>query len=73
VSKYMLALNRCPNHGTLSVSLDSGGGGVRLTSLRCCGRWDVVETWPMDLRSLKGAAEEIAAAVDDLDSGGGGE
>lgn len=63
---YFLTLNECP-HGTRSISLDSEGGGIRLTAGKCCGRWNEVQKWGMDARSLRAASEEMACAAEELE------
>ena len=67
MSVYRLSLNRCPNHGTFSVSLDSGRSGTRLTSAKCCGRWVEVQSWPMSIPDLKRAEKEIQDAISELE------
>lgn len=56
-----LAINRCPDHGTYSVSIDAGSGGTRVTPSKCCGRWVVVKEWalsPADWEELQQLAEQ---------------
>mgnify|MGYP001581378712 CR=1 FL=1 len=61
---HTLALNKCPNHGTLSVSIDDADGcGVRLTSAKCCGRWEVMTAWSMTPAQWRDAAEQCSEAA----------
>lgn len=61
--KFSLTLNRCP-HGVEMLSLDDSNGGVNLTGQKCCGRWNVVKTWPMTASNLERAAAELKQAAE---------
>lgn len=55
-----IEIRRCPSHGFWAIVLDEGDGcGRRLTSGKCCGRWDLVKAWP-----LKDA--DVQDMIDDL-------
>jgi hypothetical protein len=54
-----LAIDRCP-HGMRAISVNlRGEHGSRLTSGKCCGRWDTVVEWAMSKKELLAAADEI--------------
>lgn len=54
-----LSIDRCP-HGMKAISVNlRGEHGHRLTSGKCCGRWDTVKEWPMSKKNLLEAADEI--------------
>lgn len=61
---YRLVVNRCPVHPHFfSVSIDDDTGGYRVTPSKCCGRWNVVASWPLaqdDWRELATRAERAA-------------
>lgn len=66
--KY-LAINRCPIHGFLSVSVDDESTGVRITPGKCCGRWEIIKQWPIsqvDVEEIDIAKQE---AEDDRENG----
>ena len=61
--KY-LAINRCPNHGVESISLeDEDGNGVRLTGHKCCGSWTMVKKFQLNAHLLRAAADEFESAA----------
>lgn len=65
--RWRLAINRCPEHGFHSVSIDEGSGGSRVTPSKCCGRWVVVSAWALSAREwdeIRNLAEQAALAGD---------
>ena len=67
-AKYKLSICRCPAHPNfLSVSLDDfyAGTGVRLTASKCCGRWEVIKSWPMDEREMGETAHLFLNAAEE--------
>lgn len=64
-ARYRLTLNECP-HGVRSISLDDWAGGTRLTTGKCCGRWDEVQTWSMSPDDLREAARLFEDAADTI-------
>lgn len=50
MSATKLAIYRCPEHREFfAVILDDDEGvGTRVTPSKCCGRWDLVRSWPID-------------------------
>ena len=67
MSRY-LALYRCP-HGIPAIMLaDQDGHGVRLTRLKCCGQWHMVERVPFSADAMRDAIEEFSAAIDEIES-----
>jgi hypothetical protein len=68
MSKAYLAINRCPNHGCFSISIDNETGGTRLTDNKCCGRWDIVKRFPMTEKQLRNIVIEIECASEQLES-----
>lgn len=67
-TRYRLVLNNCPRHGYWAVSLDDEDGGIRLTSGKCCGRWDTVRSWPMGAHELRGLIEAATDALEEVDA-----
>lgn len=59
--KY-LAINRCPKHDFYAISIDdaASGTGIRLTPSKCCGRWETVHRWPLDMRMAREIETELA-------------
>jgi len=66
-----LCINRCPAHGCWSVSVDSDHGGTRITSGKCCGRWDEVKSWPMTSAALHEAARVFEDAAEEAERSNG--
>lgn len=62
-----LSICKCPEHGTWMLSVDDEGGGTRITSSKCCGRWDVVKRFPMTAKQLREAAAELECNADQLE------
>lgn len=62
-STKSLAINRCP-HGVFSVTIDGDGSGVRITPSKCCGRWDLVKSWPLSKREWDEIVNEIQCETD---------
>lgn len=62
-----LAINICP-HGIYSVSIDDESGGVRLTPSKCCGRWTIVQEWPLTHQRGAEIVNEIQCEIADLES-----
>jgi hypothetical protein len=70
VSHFVLCLNRCP-HGVESISLDCHGDigrSTRLTTLKCCGRWNAVKEW--NVTNLADVARDFAEAAEIEEQGG---
>lgn len=61
-----LSLIECP-HGTRAISLDNEWGGLRLFGDKCCGRWSVVNEWPVTASELREAANELECWADSAD------
>lgn len=57
--RAVFQLNKCPNHGTLMLSIDKGGIGSRIAGPKCCGRWLVVHEWPMSQKEWREVVIEI--------------
>jgi NTP pyrophosphatase (non-canonical NTP hydrolase) len=58
-----LAINKCPNHGFYSITVEDDDTGTRVTPSKCCGRWDTVKRWKVsqcDLASLLAAQSQPA-------------
>ena len=53
-----LSIDRCP-HGTYAIAVNDDIGGTRLTTGKCCGRWDVVKNYDMTPKKLR----EVAATL----------
>lgn len=82
MTKYRLEVSRCGLHPTFwAVCLSDESGGIRLTSSKCCGRWDGVSqrtgaathkppyvAWHMSPHELREAAEAFSNAADALES-----
>lgn len=62
-----LVINKCPEHGIYSISLDDDGGGLRLTPGKCCGRWAPIKAWEMNAKELRQLANEIECAAEELE------
>ena len=58
-----LTINRCPQHGVWSLSIDHNSGGIRITSTKCCGRWNQIHQFSMSEKQLREAAEEFEHAA----------
>lgn len=65
----VLCINKCPQHGYMSVSIDEvepdgrGGIGSRLTPSKCCGRWDVVKSWKLSAHDWEEIIKEARSAL----------
>jgi hypothetical protein len=64
---WFLAYRECPVHHWHSISFDISfegeeRGGQRLTSSKCCGRWDLIKRFAVDPAQL--AADIIGSAWD---------
>ena len=62
MSKHSLAINVCQDHGVWSISIADDSGGIRLTDGKCCGRWEVVKSWPLTARLAENIVTEIESA-----------
>ena len=49
------------------MSIDDETGGHRVTPSKCCGRWEVVKTWPLSADEWRSLAAEATRAAEDLD------
>lgn len=58
MSKLYLSVNQCP-HGVYSVSIDGDRTGTRVTSSKCCDRWEEVQSWPLTAEMARMIVGEI--------------
>jgi hypothetical protein len=60
-SEALLCYDRCQYHlGYAAISLCRAGiGGIRLTSRKCCGQWQTVHEFPVDIKQLKNDIREF--------------
>lgn len=66
-----IALNKCGcSKAILSISLDANGGGTRITTGKCCGRWEVVQDWELDANTCNDIQALMADALSDLEKDG---
>ena len=63
----MLIINKCPDHGIYSISLENERGGLRLTPSKCCGTWQIVESWRMNAGELRAIINELECAAEELE------
>ena len=69
-TKIFLAINRCPVHRDfMSVSIDDENGGFRLTPSKCCGRWETLIRWKIDLNMVKDMREQLTRVARALRKG----
>ena len=52
-----LSFCRCPVHAFECISIDGPDSGLRLTSAKCCGQWDLVKSWPITVETMREALE----------------
>lgn len=52
-----LAYYRCP-HGVGCIMLDTGDFGTRLTGMKCCGRWNKVQSFLLDQHTVDAINDE---------------
>ena len=64
-----ISIDKCP-HGTLSISLDSEGGGTKLLPAKCCGRWTQLKTWKVTPDMLRIIANELECAAQEIEDDG---
>lgn len=64
--RFYLELLECPIHHYTAIAFAAAGtGGKRLTSDKCCGRWDAKKRWPVNPdRLAEDIGTEIAAEWD---------
>lgn len=62
MTKHSLAINVCQDHGVWAISIDDESGGIRLTDGKCCGRWEVVKSWPLTHRLAEAIIVETQCA-----------
>ena len=66
---FTLSYDECPTHRFGAICLNSSEGhGRRLTSSKCCGRWDTLKAFRMSPRDLREAAEEFLNAAEALEA-----
>jgi hypothetical protein len=60
LEKFFLAVKRCPIHHDYYAVHFYGerDAGVRLTTSKCCGRWNDVCNWEVDPQKLLDAINE---------------
>jgi len=66
--RQKLVINQCPTHKWWSISVDYDSGGVRVTDGKCCGRWNVIHSFPMSPRLWKELAMLAEQAAEDTES-----
>lgn len=59
-----LSIDKCP-HGTYAISVNNDGIGTRLTSHKCCGRWDIVKEFSMTPEQAREAANVMLEFADE--------
>ncbi len=65
-AQAVIRLVRCP-HWFDALSIDYGNTGTRITSGKCCGRWEIVREWPMSADSLRDAAREFQCIAEQIE------
>lgn len=69
---FALAIYRCPvHHDFLSIMVDDSdtGAGTRITSSKCCGRWKLARSFPLDSDRWRELADLAEFAADTLEAG----
>lgn len=60
-----IGIYRCPVHRNfLAVVVGDGGSGSRITSSKCCGRWDVVQEWTLPTDKWRELAQLATTAAE---------
>lgn len=61
-----LEIRRCPQHKEFwAVCLeDQNECTTRLTSSKCCGRWDLVQSWPLNDDRIMDLIADLQACLD---------
>lgn len=48
-----ISIRYCEDHDTYGIFLDdSYGGRYLLTPAKCCGKWNILRRWPLQLGNL---------------------
>jgi hypothetical protein len=61
-----ISIDKCP-HGTLSIALDTEGGGTKLLPAKCCGSWTRIKAWSVTAEQLREIANELECAAGEMD------
>ena len=61
-----LSLDKCP-HGMFAIALNDEDKkiGTRITSNKCCGRWNMMKTWKLTGKQLREITNEFMCTADD--------
>ena len=63
-----LSIDKCP-HGTYAIAVNDDSGGTRLTTGKCCGRWDLMKQWLMTPEQLRTAANTLLEYAEQAEHG----
>ena len=68
--RFALVVSRCLFHqDNLCLSLEDrkDAVGIRLTSRKCCGRWNTLYEFPVDAFNLREAVRAFEDAIDTIE------
>ena len=64
--RAILSIDKCPIHGFYAICLGDENAGTRLTSSKCCGRWENIMKWFVNADELRAMASRLWLEADEL-------